>query len=129
MSLAGYQNPGNPNRSDVLVIGSAGVLTFYSNQRKMISDMMRGPHRPYRNLNLYFGTVDFFQGDERDLIIVSMVRSNDRFSLGFTDCFKRMNVAMTRAKSGFVVVGDGRMMTSSPWLPLMPTSVQLPVPL
>ena len=51
-------------------------------------------------------TVDSFQGQERDIIYLSLTRSNDEQNIGFLADIRRMNVAMTRAKSKLVVIGD-----------------------
>jgi superfamily I DNA and/or RNA helicase len=51
-------------------------------------------------------TVDSFQGQERDMIYISMVRSNDKNEIGFLRDYRRMNVAMTRAKMKLVIIGD-----------------------
>ena len=51
-------------------------------------------------------TIDGFQGQERDVVYISLVRSNDRGKIGFLDDIRRMNVAMTRARKQLVVIGD-----------------------
>lgn len=51
-------------------------------------------------------TVDGFQGQERDVVIISLVRSNDRGDIGFLTDLRRMNVAMTRARMKLIIVGD-----------------------
>ena len=51
-------------------------------------------------------TIDGFQGQERDWVLLSLVRDNDRGELGFLRDYRRMNVAMTRARLQLVVVGD-----------------------
>ncbi|MFM7105080.1 MAG: C-terminal helicase domain-containing protein, partial [Flavobacteriales bacterium] len=49
---------------------------------------------------------DAFQGQERDVIYISLVRSNDRQEIGFLKDYRRMNVAMTRARKKLVIIGD-----------------------
>lgn len=56
--------------------------------------------------NLTINTIDSFQGQERDVVLISLVRSNDSGMIGFLKDYRRMNVAMTRAKKKLIVVGD-----------------------
>ena len=51
-------------------------------------------------------TIDSFQGQERDVVYISMTRSNEEGIIGFLSDIRRMNVAMTRAKKKLVVIGD-----------------------
>ena len=51
-------------------------------------------------------TIDGFQGQERDVMYISLVRSNEKNEIGFLSDYRRMNVAMTRAKMKLIVVGD-----------------------
>ncbi|MDF2435843.1 MAG: DNA-binding protein [Bacteroidota bacterium] len=60
-------------------------------------------------------TVDGFQGQERDVIYISMVRSNDSMEIGFLSDTRRMNVALTRAKKKLVVIGDSATFGSHPF--------------
>lgn len=61
-------------------------------------------------------TVDSYQGQERDIILISMVRSNTSKKIGFTSDDKRMNVSLTRAKSFLVTVGNRTTLeNSSKW--------------
>jgi len=55
---------------------------------------------------LVVNTVDGFQGQERDVIYISLVRSNPKSEIGFLSDYRRMNVAMTRARKLLVVIGD-----------------------
>ena len=59
----------------------------------------------YGNSKLVVSTIDAAQGQEADLVIISLVRANATGSVGFTDDAKRLNVAITRAKAGVVIVG------------------------
>lgn len=77
-----------------------GVITFYDAQRGEINKRLR---RSGLRIEAY--NVDSFQGHERDFIILSCVRSNDHGDVGFLD-LRRMNVALTRAKLGLVVIGN-----------------------
>ncbi len=58
-------------------------------------------------------TIDGFQGEERDVIYISLVRSNDTHEIGFLNDLRRMNVAITRAKKKLVVIGDSATIGSS----------------
>jgi superfamily I DNA and/or RNA helicase len=61
------------------------------------------------------GTVDGFQGQERDIICISLVRSNDRNEIGFLQDVRRMNVALTRAKMKLIVIGDSATLANHPF--------------
>ena len=78
---------------------SLGVITPYRAQLHLIQDELK----EYTN---YSNTVDSFQGQERDIIVISLVRSNDRGEIGFLKDYRRMNVAMTRARLKLVMIGD-----------------------
>ena len=62
--------------------------------------------RSYRTAALEISTVDGFQGREKEIIIISCVRSNAKRSVGFVSDYRRMNVAVTRARALCIVVGD-----------------------
>ena len=59
-----------------------------------------------RDRSLDINTIDAFQGQERDVIYISLVRSNSKSEIGFLSDYRRMNVAMTRARKLLVIVGD-----------------------
>ena len=59
-----------------------------------------------KDLNITISTIDGFQGQERDVIYISLVRSNEKKEIGFLSDYRRMNVAMTRARMKLIVVGD-----------------------
>ncbi|XP_068146310.1 LOW QUALITY PROTEIN: probable RNA helicase armi [Drosophila tropicalis] len=86
-----------------------GIITPYTKQVKTIRNMFAGVEVSIPKI----GSVEEFQGQERDIILVSTVRScasmlprDTRFNLGFVRCNKRMNVAISRARSLLVVVGN-----------------------
>ena len=59
-----------------------------------------------KGITIEIQTIDSFQGQERDVIIVSLVRCNNSSEIGFLQDYRRMNVAMTRAKKKLVLIGD-----------------------
>jgi len=91
--------------------GSVGIVTPYSAQVALIKSLMARDDK-FRSLAQSFPheievkSVDAYQGRERDLIIFSAVRSNRHGRVGFLADWRRMNVALTRAKNGLVVFGD-----------------------
>eukprot|EP00984_Skeletonema_dohrnii_P025585 scaffold14759_cov173-Skeletonema_dohrnii-CCMP3373.AAC.1 len=91
--------------------GSVGIVTPYSAQVALIKTLMarddefRSLAQPFPH-EIEVKSVDAYQGRERDLIIFSAVRSNRHGRVGFLADWRRMNVALTRAKNGLVVVGD-----------------------
>ena len=64
---------------------------------------------------LEIGTVDGFQGREKEAILVDLVRSNDEGEIGFLADTRRMNVALTRARRFLLVVGDGGTLGDHPY--------------
>jgi superfamily I DNA and/or RNA helicase len=70
--------------------------------------------KPFRRL-ISVNTVDGFQGQERDIIVISLVRSNDDGQIGFLRDLRRMNVAITRARMKLIILGDCETMTRHPF--------------
>ena len=64
---------------------------------------------------LSVGTVDSFQGQERDIIAISLTRSNSQGDIGFLSDIRRMNVGMTRARRKLLLVGDSSTLGSNPF--------------
>jgi len=92
---------------------SVGVITFYGKQLGELSKLekraywkMQESQREYKNIDLRFGTVDRFQGQEKDIIIVSLVRNNKQHNVGFAKKPNRVNVAFSRAKNLLIIVGN-----------------------
>eukprot|EP00804_Cyclotella_cryptica_P001305 CCRYP_020298-RC/>CCRYP_020298-RC protein AED:0.06 eAED:0.06 QI:1145/1/1/1/0.75/0.55/9/1109/679 len=91
--------------------GSIGIVTPYASQVALIKSMMANDD-VIRTLAQSFPqeievkSVDAYQGRERDIIIFSAVRSNRRGRIGFLTDWRRMNVALTRAKNALIVIGD-----------------------
>ena len=82
-----------------------GVITFYSAQKQRLYEKFYTKEK-YQELKI--DTVDGFQGMEMDYIIISTVRSNPDGELGFLKSEKRLNVALTRAKKGLIIIGDAK---------------------
>ena len=70
--------------------------------------------RPYREL-LTVNTVDGFQGQERDVIFISLVRANDDGQIGVLSDLRRMNVAITRARMKLVILGEAATLARHPF--------------
>ena len=80
-----------------------GIITFYGAQLRRIEEMLSD--RKFPSLSIRTGTVDRFQGMERQIVIVSMVRNNPNGDIGFAKKPERVNVAFSRAQELLVVVG------------------------
>ena len=84
-----------------------GIISPYKAQVQYLRSKIRSSAalRPYRSL-LTVNTVDGFQGQERDVIFISMVRANEEGQIGFLGDLRRMNVAITRARMKLVILGE-----------------------
>lgn len=67
------------------------------------------------NMDIVIQTIDGFQGQERDVVYISLVRSNNRSEIGFLSDYRRMNVALTRARKKLVVIGDSATIGADPF--------------
>jgi superfamily I DNA and/or RNA helicase len=84
-----------------------GIITPYSKQRFILQDSLYEYKLPLANRSrIQIDTVDAFQGKEKDLIIISAVRSNNFNKIGFLSDKRRLNVMLTRAKRGLIIVGN-----------------------
>jgi superfamily I DNA and/or RNA helicase len=86
---------------------SIAVISPYREQIYVLRELMQHSPAllPY-SANITINTIDSFQGQERDIVYISMTRSNDAGTIGFLSDIRRMNVAMTRARKKLVVIGD-----------------------
>ena len=93
-----------------------GVISPYRAQVQYLRSQLRKKEyfKPFRHL-ISVNTVDGFQGQERDIIVISLVRSNDEGQIGFLRDLRRMNVAITRARMKLIIIGDPQTMTRHPF--------------
>jgi ATP-dependent RNA/DNA helicase IGHMBP2 len=120
---AGYEeqaegtSTANPEEAAFIVrhIGSMNYEAFrvaiiapYKEQVNILKDLLTGTP-------VEVNTVDGFQGQERDVIYISLTRSNSEGIIGFLSDYRRMNVAMTRAKLKLVLVGDSATLAQTPF--------------
>ncbi len=87
---------------------SIGVVSPYKAQVNLLIEELDGISADYEELHANIGvnTIDSFQGQERDVIYISLVRSNEKGEIGFLSDIRRMNVAITRARKKLVIIGD-----------------------
>lgn len=93
-----------------------GVISPYKAQVQYLRTLMKKSSffRPYRKL-ITIHTVDGFQGQERDVIFISLVRANEDGQIGFLNDLRRMNVAITRARMKLVILGDSSTLEKHPF--------------
>ena len=93
-----------------------GIISPYRAQVQLLRRMIKKREffKPYRHL-ISVNTVDGFQGQERDVIILSLVRSNDEGQIGFLRDLRRMNVAITRARMKLIILGSVDTLTKHPF--------------
>jgi ATP-dependent RNA/DNA helicase IGHMBP2 len=89
---------------------SVAVISPYREQIRILKDIL-----PKDSDNISVNTIDSFQGQERDMVIISMTRSNTDNEIGFLSDIRRMNVAMTRAKKKLVIIGDSSTLAGLPF--------------
>ena len=86
-----------------------GVISPYAGQvrliRSMVDEQIEG---------LEVKSVDGYQGREKEIIVLSTVRANEAGKVGFLSNYRRLNVALTRAKRGLIVIGDDRTLRNDP---------------
>ena len=93
-----------------------GIISPYRAQVQYLKSLIKKYEffKPYRRI-ISVNTVDGFQGQERDVILISLVRSNDEGQIGFLKDLRRMNVAMTRARMKLIILGNKDTMTKHPF--------------
>ena len=104
-----------------------GIISPYRAQVQYLKKLIKKYEffKPYRRL-ISVNTVDGFQGQERDVILISLVRSNDEGQIGFLKDLRRMNVAMTRARMKLIILGNKDTMTQHPFYKKLWEYVVLP---
>ena len=93
-----------------------GIISPYKGQVQLLRRMLRRDSywKPLRQL-ISVNTVDGFQGQERDIILISMVRQNEQGQVGFLSDLRRMNVAITRARMKLIIIGHSPTLCHHPF--------------
>lgn len=102
-----------------------GIITPYRLQAQYLRSLLKKSEtlRPIRK-TISVNTVDGFQGQERDIVLISLVRSNEHGQIGFLNDLRRMNVAMTRARMKLIIIGDSSTLTHHPFYKKLKTYVE-----
>jgi superfamily I DNA and/or RNA helicase len=87
-------------QSEIAEQWNTAVISPYRAQVELLQHEFAGVE------SVAVNTIDSFQGQERDVVYISLVRSNDKSEIGFLRDYRRMNVAMTRARKKLVIIGD-----------------------
>lgn len=108
--LSEYASSGSEDAIEI------GIISPYKEQQEWLKDNLNLAELATEKLNsLQIKTIDGFQGEERDVIYISLVRSNERQEIGFLGDLRRMNVAITRAKKKLVIIGDSATIGANPF--------------
>ena len=92
------------------------IISPYREQIRLLKEQLANAPTLQQFLDyISVNTIDSFQGQERDMVLISMTRSNSEGEIGFLSDIRRMNVAMTRAKKKLVVIGDSATLTRLPF--------------
>lgn len=104
------------NLTDTANFPSIAIIAPYKEQIRVLNELLAAHPEllPY-NDHISINTVDSFQGQERDVVYISMTRSNPDGEIGFLSDIWRMNVALTRARKKLVVIGDSSTLTRLPF--------------
>ncbi len=95
---------------------SIAIISPYKEQINVLKEYLQQTSElaPWHK-QITVNTIDSFQGQERDIVYISMTRSNSKGEIGFLSDIRRMNVAMTRARKKLVIVGDSATLAKSPF--------------
>jgi superfamily I DNA and/or RNA helicase len=92
------------------------VISPYKQQIYLLKEqLLHSPFLQAYGSKISVNTIDSFQGQERDIVYISMTRSNTESKIGFLSDIRRMNVAMTRARKKLVVIGDSGTLSQLPF--------------
>jgi ATP-dependent RNA/DNA helicase IGHMBP2 len=106
--VSGLNNPGN--------FPTIAIIAPYKEQIRVLQEQLTNhPDLLAYSNYISINTVDSFQGQERDVVYISMTRSNTEGEIGFLSDIRRMNVALTRAQKKLVVIGDSSTLTRLPF--------------
>ncbi len=94
---------------------SIAFISPYREQVIRATDLLEADEKLPASLDLSVNTIDGFQGQERDVVYISLVRSNSKSEIGFLKDYRRMNVALTRARKQLVVIGDSATIGTDPF--------------
>ncbi|TDB61885.1 AAA domain-containing protein [Arundinibacter roseus] len=95
---------------------TVGVVSPYRQQVLLMQELQKHLTLTQElNQTITVNTIDSFQGQERDIVYISLTRSNDEGTIGFLNDIRRMNVAMTRARKKLVVIGDSATIARLPF--------------
>jgi len=95
---------------------SVAVISPYSEQVRLLKEqLVNTPALQQYGGNIAVNTIDSFQGQERDAVLISLTRSNAEGIIGFLGDIRRMNVAMTRARKKLVIIGDSSTLSRLPF--------------
>ncbi|MFB1100416.1 AAA domain-containing protein [Terribacillus sp. JSM ZJ617] len=85
---------------------SVAIISGYNAQKQLLLNSIEPKNEIWTNLQIQIDNIDAFQGSESDIVFYSLVRSNERFDLGFLRDQRRINVALSRGKNGLYIIGD-----------------------
>lgn len=90
------------------------IISGYSEQKKLLNHLINPKDNSrWKCLSFEIDNVDAFQGQERDIVIYSIVCSNTRKDIGFFRDYRRLNVAISRARKLLILIGDHEMVQTA----------------